>query len=137
MINSRVGHIILNIGPENMGFYKDFFTYLGWTVLRDQPNKLGVGDKQGTGVWFVSPAKAVDNDYDGIGMNHLAIIVDTQNEVDQICEYLHIHNIPALFDTPRHRPEFCHVENQTYYQVMFESPDKILLEVYFKGPFTK
>lgn len=134
MISSRVGHILMNIQPENMKFYKDFFAFLEWEVLRDMPNKFGTSDKRGTGVWFVCPAKDARNDYDGAGMNHLAIIVDAQPDVDQVCDYLRAHRIVPLFDTPRHRPEFCHVPNQTYYQVMFETPDRILFEVYYKGP---
>jgi hypothetical protein len=31
----------------------------------------------------------------------------------------------------RHRPEFAQGEDQTYYQVMFASPDRILLEVVY------
>ncbi len=137
MINSRVGHIMFNIDLQNMGFYKEFFGFLGWTVLRDLPNKLGAGERQGTGVWFTGPAKAVHNDYDGAGMNHLAILVDSQAEVDDTVAYLKEHKIQSLFDTPRHRPEFCHDADLTYYQVMFESPDRILLEVYYKGPLAK
>jgi hypothetical protein len=41
--------------------------------------------------------------------------------------------IPHLFETPRHRPEFSEGDN-TYYQVMFESPDRILFEVVYTGP---
>ena len=57
MNHSRVGHIVLNIHSENMLFYKEFFKFLEWEVLRDQPNKFGVGDDQKTGLWFTSPAK--------------------------------------------------------------------------------
>ncbi len=133
MNHSRVGHIVLNIHSENMLFYKEFFKFLEWEVLRDQPNKFGVGDDQKTGLWFTSPAKTVKNDYDGPGTNHIAIIVDTQEYVAKVHKYLQIHNIQTLFDTPRHRPEFCHIPDQTYYQIMFESPDNILFEVYYKG----
>jgi catechol 2,3-dioxygenase-like lactoylglutathione lyase family enzyme len=134
MSQSRVGHIVINIHPENMQFYKDLFGYLGWEVVRDQPDKFGTRDHQGSGVWFVCPAKELSNDYDGPGMNHLAVITDAQQDVDNACEYLHRHNVQLLFNTPRHRPEFCHIPKQTYYQVMFESPDKVLLEIYYKGP---
>lgn len=137
MINSQVGHIMFNIDLQNLAFYKDIFVFLGWTVLRDQPNKFGAGDKNGAGVWFTGPAREVKNDYDGPGMNHLAIRVDSQTGVDDVVAYLQQNGINALFDTPRHRPEFCHDEGTTYYQVMFESPDRILLEVMYKGPKTK
>ncbi len=36
--------------------------------------------------------------------------------------------------TPRHRPEFSQGPDQTYYQVMFESPDRVLFEVVYTGP---
>jgi len=134
MIRSRVVHIILNVKTENLGFYRDFFRWLGWDILRDQPAKFGASDRNGACVWVVSPAKDVHNDYDGAGMNHLAVIVDDQQDVDRACAFLEQNGIRPLFETPRHRPEFCHVLNQTYYQVMFESPDGILLEVYYKGP---
>ena len=40
----------------------------------------------------------------------------------------------TLFETPRHRPDFAHGEDTTYYQVMFESPDRILFEIVYTGP---
>jgi hypothetical protein len=39
-----------------------------------------------------------------------------------------------LFDTPRHRPDFSQSPDHTYYQIMFESPDRILFEVVYTGP---
>jgi hypothetical protein len=48
--------------------------------------------------------------------------------------YLREHNVQPLFETPRHRPEFSAGPDQTYYQVMFESPDRILFEVVYTGP---
>ena len=73
------------------------------------------------------------NDYDGRGMNHLAVAVEKQSDVDQAVEYLKQHKVEALFETPRHRPEFS-APGMTYYQVMFESPDKLLFEVVYTGP---
>ena len=35
----------------------------------------------------------------------------------------------TLFETPRHRAEFTNSPEQTYYQVMFETPDRILVEI--------
>ena len=36
--------------------------------------------------------------------------------------------VDPLFDTPRHRPDFAETDGETYYQIMFETPDRILLE---------
>jgi catechol 2,3-dioxygenase-like lactoylglutathione lyase family enzyme len=76
----------------------------------------------------------VANDYDGPGMNHLAIGTEAQADVDATVDYLRGHGVELLFETPRHRPEFSRSDDQTYYQVMFESPDRILLEVVYTGP---
>jgi catechol 2,3-dioxygenase-like lactoylglutathione lyase family enzyme len=66
-------------------------------------------------------------------MNHLGIAVETQANVDETVAYLNQHAIPALFETPRHRAEFSS-PGKTYYQVMFETPDHILIEVVYTGP---
>jgi catechol 2,3-dioxygenase-like lactoylglutathione lyase family enzyme len=115
-------------------FYKELFSFLGWSDLYSDENTLGVGDKNGTSLWFATPLKQSSNDYDGLGVNHLAISVEKQEDVDQVVTYLKEKAVTALFDTPRHRPEFCGDSKETYYQVMFESPDKILFEVVYTGP---
>jgi hypothetical protein len=61
------------------------------------------------------------------------VSVEKQSDVDETVTYLKAHGVPVLFETPRHRAEFSGGGN-TYYQVMFESPDKILFEVVYTGP---
>lgn len=133
-MKSKLGHLQVNINPRNLLFYKELFSFLDWSVLYSDENTLDVGDKNGTSVWFTSPLKETSNDYDGLGMNHLAIAVEKQAEVDQVVSFLKEKAVAALFDTPRRRPEFCDDSKNTYYQVMFESPDKILFEVVYTGP---
>jgi len=133
MEKSTFGHMLVNIKLENLSFYKDLFIFLGWRVLMDHPKALGIEDGNNGSLWFQEPIKDVINDYDGIGMNHLAISVPNQASVDETVAYLHKHNIEMLFETPRHRPEFGGSTEETYYQVMFESPDRILFEVVYFG----
>lgn len=133
-MKSQAGHLQININPANMAFYKELFAFLEWGVLYDDPSMLGVGDKNGVSFWFAGGMKDVNNDYDGAGTNHIAVAVSAQSEVDEAVAYLKAHNVPALFETPRHRPEFCGSETETYYQVMFESPDKLLFEIVYTGP---
>ncbi|MFN3335240.1 MAG: VOC family protein, partial [Caldilinea sp.] len=71
---------------------------------------------------------------DGPGMNHLAFTAASIADVDEAVGWLRAHDVAALFDTPRHRPEFARDEQSTYYQVMFETPDRILLEIVYIGP---
>lgn len=139
MKKSTLGHLQVNIRSVNMEFYKELLTFLGWKPLMEmelEPGKkmLGIGDANGVSLWFVDPLKEIDNDYDGTGMNHLGISVSDKATVDETVDFLKKHNILALFETPRHRPEFCGDDKHTYYQVMFESPDRILFEVVYTGP---
>jgi len=133
-MKTKIGHLQINIDPKNLAFYQDLFKFLDWQVLYQDENMLGVGDENGCGLWFVKGLKEATNDYDGIGMNHLAIAAASQTQVDEAIAYLKEHAIESLFNTPCHRPEFSDGPDQTYYQVMFASPDHILFEVVYTGP---
>lgn len=133
MEKSNFSHIVAWIDLKNQSFYKDLFQFLEWDILYDDPNMLGVGDEHGGSMWFGAAPKDHKNDYDGVGVNHFAIAVKKQGEVDLTVEYLKKRGIPALFETPRHRPEFSG-PGETYYQVMFETPDRLLMEVVYTGP---
>ena len=88
----------------------------------------------GSSLWFDGHIKPVSNDYDGPGMNHIGLGATSQPDVDAVAAHLREHGVELLFETPRHRPEFADGPDQTYYQVMFESPDRILWEVVYTGP---
>jgi catechol 2,3-dioxygenase-like lactoylglutathione lyase family enzyme len=66
-------------------------------------------------------------------MNHFAISTASQEDVDATGAYLRERGVELLFDTPRHRPEFSASEDSTYYQIMFETPDRLLVEVVYIG----
>lgn len=132
-MKSNLGHLQVNINAKNLGFYKDLFGFLEWKTLYEDETMIGVGCENGASLWFTAGLKDLCNDYDGCGMNHLAVSVEKQADVDQAVEYLKEHGIQALFETPRHRAEFSGPDS-TYYQVMFESPDRLLFEVVYTGP---
>ncbi|MCW1970631.1 MAG: VOC family protein [Anaerolineae bacterium] len=133
-MKSHISHLVFGINPDNAAFYKDLMTFLGWHVLYDAPGMLGLADGGKTSIWFGARTKEVTNDYDGPGLNHVAIGVGSQADVDATVAYLQAQGVPALFETPRHRAEFAYSPSDTYYQVMFESPDRILVEVVYQGP---
>lgn len=135
MPQSTVGHLVYSVRGENLPFYKSLFAFLGWTAGYDVPEMLGLWSSNGVGVWFGAGAKAVANDYDGPGLNHLALHVESVAAVDETVAYLKSQGVAALFETPRHRPDFSE-PGKTYYQVMFESPDRVLFEVVYVGPYT-
>ena len=134
MDKSHVGHLVYHILPQNMPFYRDLFVFLGFKILFDDPAMLGLGDEHGTSIWFGGILRDVQNDYDGPGLNHLGLNVTSQGDVDEAVTYLRSKGIDALFETPRHRPEFTGNPKNTYYQVMFESPDRLLFEIVYIGP---
>ncbi len=133
-MQTNISHIQLNVHPTNLAFYKELMALLGWRTLYDDPALLGVADSRGGSLWFDAHVKEVNNDYDGPGMNHLGIGAPAQADVDTVTAFLEDHGVPPLFGTPRHRPDFEPNPAQTYYQVMFESPDRILFEVVYTGP---
>ena len=132
MDKSNFSHIVAWIDLKNLAFYKDLFQFLEWDTLYDDPNMLGVGDEHGGSLWFGAALKEHANDYDGVGVNHIGIAVKNQADVDKTVDYLKKRGVSSLFETPRHRPEFSG-PGETYYQVMFETQDRILIEVVYTG----
>ena len=133
-MQTQLSHLQFNVRPENMSFYADLLAYLGWQTLYAGEGMLGVGDKHGVSLWFVGQVKDFSNDYDGPGLNHLAIGANSVEDVDRAAAYLTERDVELLFETPRHRPEFSQSADHTYYQIMFETPDRILIEIVYIGP---
>ena len=131
---ASLGHLQFNVQAENLPFYRDLVVFLGWNLIGDWPGMVGLGTSDGQSLWFSGDVKAVTNDYDGPGLNHLAFAAASIADVDAAVAYLQAHGVALLFETPRHRPEFARDEQSTYYQVMFETPDRILLEIVYIGP---
>jgi catechol 2,3-dioxygenase-like lactoylglutathione lyase family enzyme len=133
-MESSLYHLQINVRAANLEFYRDLMRFLGWQTLMDEGPFFGVAGTNGASLWFIGEAKDVANDYDGPGVNHIGIGAPTEADVDAATAYLKAKGVPALFETPRHRPEFSQGPDQTYYQVMFESPDRVLFEVVYTGP---
>src|SRR5688572_18814100 len=133
-MQTTVGHIQINVAQGNLQFYRDLAELLGLATIWGDDTMLGVGTSNGPSLWFAAAPKAVANDYDGPGMNHLGLGAASIADVDAVVAWLCARNIGRLFDTPCHRPEFAGGPDNTYYQVMFETPDRVLLEVVYTGP---
>ncbi|WP_322795590.1 VOC family protein [Tepidiforma sp.] len=134
-MHAKLGHILVNIDPTNAGFYRDLLGFLGWDRLHDSDGVLGFGGGDGASLWFMAPPGDGLANHDARGaVNHVAFAAGSQAEVDATASWLAARGIAAQFETPRHRPEFAAGPGQTYYQVMFESPDGVLFEVVYTGP---
>jgi catechol 2,3-dioxygenase-like lactoylglutathione lyase family enzyme len=131
-MKTGLDHLQVNIRPENVAFYRELMTFLGWHDIFAGEGFFGMGGSTGS-LWFISQVKDVENDYDGPGVNHIGISAESEADVDAVIAYLRERGIEMLFETPRHRP-IPGREGHTYYQVMFESPDRVLFEVQYSGP---
>ena len=131
-MQTGLDHLQVNVRPENVGFYRDLMSFLGWHDIFAGEGFFGVGGTTGS-LWFISQVNEASNDYDGPGVNHIGIGAESEADVDVVIAYLTERGIAKLFETPRHRP-IPRRENHTYYQVMFESPDRVLFEVAYTGP---
>ena len=106
---------------------------MGWSTIFEMDEVVGYKSGTNGDVWFVKTENKKVQDYDGIGLNHMAFSVDSVKDVDTIKDYLETKQVTMLFDTPKHRPEFASSPKETYYQIMFKSPDNILFEVVYVG----
>lgn len=132
-MKSFFSHIQVNIEPENINFYKELFQFLKWKTLFEENSTIGLKGAEGGSIWFLPKTDENKNNYDATGVNHIGLEVSSVKEVDEAAEFLKNKGITLLFDTPKYRPEFSG-DDRHYYQIMFESPDKILFEILYSGP---
>jgi catechol 2,3-dioxygenase-like lactoylglutathione lyase family enzyme len=120
-------HVQFNVAhpATSLPFYKDLLTYLEMQVVLDETDMLGVSDGN-VSFWFLPAEKDHVYDRDGAGMNHLGIGVASKGDVDGFYSgFMKPRGIAAQWETPRARPEFGN-----YYQVMFEDPEGLAIEVF-------
>jgi catechol 2,3-dioxygenase-like lactoylglutathione lyase family enzyme len=134
-MKSHFYHLQFNIDISNKEFYRKLMEFMGWKIIFENADTIGFKSKTNGDLWFYDDEKKkAKQDYDAIGVNHIAIRVDLQTDIDRIVDLLPELKVQPLFDTPRHRPEYVQKDGETYYQVMFETPDKLLFEIVYIGP---
>jgi catechol 2,3-dioxygenase-like lactoylglutathione lyase family enzyme len=125
-------HLQFNVGsPEtSLPFYKDMLTFLGLEIVAEHEGELvGASDGHATYYFYRTDEDKRHFPYnrDGTGLNHLALHVQSDAEVDRfISEFMKPRGIEPQWGTPRTRPDYGH----PYYQVMFEDPEGLAIEVF-------
>jgi catechol 2,3-dioxygenase-like lactoylglutathione lyase family enzyme len=135
-MQSYLDHVQIFIDYTNIAFYKNLMEFLGWHVLFEHTGVCGFRSEKNGDIWVQSAIKSGENDYDHVGVNHVSLRVGKKEDVDTVVDFLKKQNVAPLFDTPRERPEVASVvssDTDTYYQIMFETPDKVLFEVVYIG----
>ena len=132
-INSSLGHLVFLIHEfdKNIGIYRKLFEYLEYPFIVDENYGIGVNTPQNASIWIMRTSKENLNNRDANGLNHIAFNVTSKEDVDIFTkEFLVPNNIELLFDTPKARPDFTG-DTGIYYQVMFELPGSLLIEVVY------
>lgn len=134
-MKSHLYHVQINIEyTRHIGFYKNLMEFLGWSIIFEKEDDvIGYHSEHNGDVWIANADKAERSDYDAIGVNHVAFRVERVEDVSEAERFLQAQGITVLFETPRHRSEFAK-PGETYYQIIFESPDKIQFEIVYIGP---
>lgn len=131
-MKTNLYHLQLNVSPQSLVFYKDLFGYLGYKIIDESSEHIGVSNGT-TDFWLIqTEQKYLSNNFHrkNLGINHLAFGVESKDAVDQFTnEFLKTRSVPILYDTPKLFPEY----SPNYYAVYFEDPDRLKLEVVFKG----
>lgn len=123
-------HIQLNVSDASrcLPVYREFFAYLGYRVINESPEHLGVSNGT-TDFWLMETDKEQRRKgfhRKATGLNHLAFRVTSKRAVNRFArEFLKPRGIQPLYATPKHFPEY----RPGYYAVFFEDPDRIELEV--------
>ena len=134
-MKASFAHIQLNV--QNYAQHKDLYqklaAYFEWPVIHDSEHIFGVDMGNEASIWFSQAPVTEKNNRDSDGLNHLGIAVNSRKDVDDFIEnFMKPNKLEPLFETPRERTEFMY-EGYDYYQVMFELPDAVLIEVVFNG----
>jgi|SRR3989344_1728953 len=129
-MKTSVYHIQINVSNAKVSlpFYKKLFDYLGYKVIDESEEHIGVSNGS-TDFWIIETEKKyLDKQYHrkATGLNHISFKVSSKKDVDNFTKgFLDKNKIKTLYNTPKLFPEY----NKDYYAVFFEDPDKIKLEV--------
>src|SRR5580693_8747182 len=130
MPKSFVYHLQINVSDakQSLPFYRAFFSYLGYRVVDESPEHIGVSDGT-TDFWIIQSKKAHAKrrfHRKSPGLNHISFGVASPEAVRKFTrDFLKKRKMKVLYDSPRSFPQY----HKDYYAVYFEGPDRIKLEV--------
>ncbi|MEK7102839.1 MAG: VOC family protein [Patescibacteria group bacterium] len=135
-MKSFLYHLQINVSDasRSLPFYKDLFKFLGYKVIEQGDDYLGVGNGL-TDFWIMETKKKYSKTNfhrKNTGINHLAFGVPDKKSVDTFyTNFLIKRGLTTLYNTPKAFPEY----HKHYYSVFFEDPDRIKLEVVYRPGF--
>lgn len=107
-------------------FYQNLLEKLGYQLYQEweQGFSFKLGDTYLVFVQVEEPYQKNGYHRKNIGLNHLALSVDSHKEVDELREYLLKHSVSLLYDE-----KYPFAGGKQHYAVFFEDPDRMKLEI--------
>jgi len=127
----RVGHICLEVSDitASKRFYTPLFQELGFKIVLDEKESVGWSNE--TFLIFLGKperqrvSKKMPGEDEVVIADHVALLLDSRNDVDSVATFMKKCGIDALF-APEEHPEFA----PGYYSVSYCDPDNNVLEFY-------
>lgn len=131
----RVGHICLEVSDVTSSklFYTTLLQELGFKIVHDEKEAVGWSNESFT-IFLGKPekqrvSKKKPNTDEFVIADHVALLLDSRNEVDTVAALMKKCGIDTLF-SPEEHPEFA----PGYYSVSYCDPDNNVLEFYSTQP---
>jgi catechol 2,3-dioxygenase-like lactoylglutathione lyase family enzyme len=132
-MKATIGHIGINLSNEEKSFpfWKELLTYLEFDLMLDGTH-FDASDGHTFLCFSVTKLGYKETAFHRkhTGLNHIAFNVPSPEAVDEfIAKYVEPHGIPLLYGGAKAYPQYA----PGYYAVYFEDPDRIKIEVAYKG----
>lgn len=131
-----IAHIEINVSnlKQSTEFYLKILSFLGWKQFNvGHPDVVGFQTADQTKLFLVqTEEKFVTSSFHRkqVGLNHIALRVESVEQVDKFAEFLNQNNISRLYSerSKDYTSEYC---EEKYYAVFFEDPDRLKVEVVY------
>lgn len=128
--NGMINHVEINVSnlSNSRRFWSLFLSNLGYALFQDW--KAGFSYiKEGTYIVFVQTSEkylALRYHRSGTGLNHIAFLVESKNNVDDMRKMIKEYGLTELY------PEkYPHAGGSDNYALFFEDPDRVKVEVIY------
>jgi catechol 2,3-dioxygenase-like lactoylglutathione lyase family enzyme len=133
---ARFSHIALNVAdlPRSIHFYEQVLAPLGFKLADSEDKQYARFTNNQDAVVVLSQVEAVHCDRPfhrkAIGLSHLALAVETHDQVDEMARHLE-HLGVRLLGQGKVDSDY----RRGYHTIAFEDPDRIMIEIVFHDAY--
>lgn len=120
--------VLVSNFQKSLAFYDAFFALLGWESPTQEADAKAWS--YGGFSFWIAQSKPEDSapNAGGLGINHLAFLVDSEERVDEVCAWAQGMDSGFVDIASKHFPEY----SENYYATFLFDPDGARLEVVYK-----